>query len=521
MSSSMSEWLNKELSKILDFPVPADLTTYILSIENSRDLEEYTKTLLNFQDSAHRQFLNELLKKCARQSSSTKGNKTSEVEEKYTVAKQNDKKHYKAQILEPVPKKNDQVQTVGKKKPKYVGLYTQEGQNKDVVFLKGRHKCFCQASKHGLINNCLRCGRIVCEQEGPGPCLFCGNLVYPPDTDITGLVSETHLEYQKQMTPKSAEWKQAMEQRDRLLEYDRTSERRTKVIDDENDYFSSNSTWLSKEEREKMKKHEMDLKALRDQSRLNKKITFDFSGRKLVEEDGLVNVYDADDPVLKAIKESFHTNGKAIPNEGNINPNMFFPQPVFQDAGEIKSDRNNSNTVFSHVQRVQDQGLLEMFDQGLCLSLHQPWASLLVYGIMKDEGRTWYTSHRGRLWIAAASKVPTQEDVKETEHFFQMFEQDDKIKFPSQYPTSCLLGFVDILDCLSQEDYRSKYPEGRSESPYVLICDNPHHLPIYFPIQGKHKIYKLDPKIHQAAQKALQRVAKLQAEKMMETEFVP
>lgn len=47
----------------------------------------------------------------------------------------------------------------------------------DVILLKGRHRCDCQASKHKLINNCMKCGRIVCEQEGSGPCLFCGELV--------------------------------------------------------------------------------------------------------------------------------------------------------------------------------------------------------------------------------------------------------------------------------------------------------------------------------------------------------
>jgi hypothetical protein len=38
--------------------------------------------------------------------------------------------------------------------------------------------CDCQAREHGLINNCLTCGKIVCEQEGEGACYFCGNLVY-------------------------------------------------------------------------------------------------------------------------------------------------------------------------------------------------------------------------------------------------------------------------------------------------------------------------------------------------------
>ena len=55
---------------------------------------------------------------------------------------------------------------------------------------------------------------------------------------------------------------------------------------------------------------------------------------------------------------------------------------------------------------------MEMSDDGMCLSMHQPWASLLVMGIKIHEGRTWYSQHRGRLWIHAGSKVPTPEDIK-------------------------------------------------------------------------------------------------------------
>ena len=40
-------------------------------------------------------------------------------------------------------------------------------------------------------------------------------------------------------------------------------------------------------------------------------------------------------------------------------------------------------------------------DNMLCLSMHQPWASLLVYGIKRVEGRGWNTDFRGRLWIHA------------------------------------------------------------------------------------------------------------------------
>jgi hypothetical protein len=37
-----------------------------------------------------------------------------------------------------------------------------------------RKICYCQCTKHKLVNNCVNCGKIVCEAEGEGPCLFCG-----------------------------------------------------------------------------------------------------------------------------------------------------------------------------------------------------------------------------------------------------------------------------------------------------------------------------------------------------------
>lgn len=55
-------------------------------------------------------------------------------------------------------------------------LYSADGKLKtDTVMLPGRHACQCLAQKHKLINNCMYCGRIVCEQEGSGisPVDFC------------------------------------------------------------------------------------------------------------------------------------------------------------------------------------------------------------------------------------------------------------------------------------------------------------------------------------------------------------
>ncbi|KAG8315677.1 Activating signal cointegrator 1 [Homalodisca vitripennis] len=115
------------------------------------------------------------------------GYKKNEIEEDFFAPKVEKKKKDKGNKSQPASatsKKGVADQPAQAKKKKFVNLYSQEGQNRDVVLLKGRHKCDCQASKHKLINNCLKCGRIVCEQEGSGPCLFCGNLVSRKDKRI-------------------------------------------------------------------------------------------------------------------------------------------------------------------------------------------------------------------------------------------------------------------------------------------------------------------------------------------------
>ena len=52
------------------------------------------------------------------------------------------------------------------------------------------------------------------------------------------------------------------------------------------------------------------------------------------------------------------------------------------------------------------------FFLGTCLTMHQPWASLLIKGIKIHEGRVWNSSHRGRLWIHSSSKEPDPEMIK-------------------------------------------------------------------------------------------------------------
>jgi len=75
-------------------------------------------------------------------------------------------------------------------------------------------------------------------------------------------------------------WEAALAHRNKLLTYDQTSARRTKVIDDEGEYFSSGSVWLNKEEREKLVAKEEAEREERHSSRSQRKlqVSLDFAG---------------------------------------------------------------------------------------------------------------------------------------------------------------------------------------------------------------------------------------------------
>lgn len=64
--------------------------------------------------------------------------------------------------------------------------------------------------------------------------------------------------------------------------------------------------------------------------------------------------------------------------------------------------------------------------------------------------------------------------------------------FPKYYPTSALLGCVDVENVWSQEEYQKKCKdeEKESESEYVFILKNPRPLIVPFTISGKPKICK-------------------------------
>ncbi|XP_054007641.1 activating signal cointegrator 1 isoform X1 [Hylaeus anthracinus] len=502
----MEQWVSENLSRLLDFPVPEDLTKYVMQIENERDIKTYLGEIVGDSTSKHTEFITEFIRRRALNKDQDVYKKSNDTDNRNKKQKKNKMKGKEKQENRQL-QENLKVEKVEKKKTKFVNLYSQEGKDRAAVLLPGRYKCNCEGKKHLLINNCLNCGRVVCFQEGAGSCFFCGELVCSPK-DQTILSSNTkqadHL-YNKLMNQKPVKgFEESLKQRDKLLEYDRNGTQCTKVIDDECDYYQTNSIWLTTKQREKLQQLEKDISAKKHASRLNQKVnvTFDFMGREVIEE-------NPDDDFNEFNEDQFETISEIMSSgeleKSNVCPDVELIRPMYTESDEYEP--HSMKKIIPNKMRniVQDKEFLEMSDAGLCLSMHQPYASLLVAGIKTHEGRTWYTSHRGRLWIAATTKSPSMEEISKMEYFYRVLK-DEKINFPQNYPTRCLLGCVTVTDVLPQEEYRKIYPNGESDSPYVFICENYYSLPIKFPIQGKHKIYKLDPKIHQAALKFLGKV---------------
>lgn len=327
----------------------------MLSLKDENSIDGHFETLLDVSVPDHRKFLAEFKKRALPKNSKNSNNKNKGNQSKPNVLKpqnntQNEKQfsgekgntksssNVQSKGNSKNTNENTTVSTGTKKKTKYVNLYGEDGKMNDVIMLKGRHLCNCEASKHKLINNCIQCGRIVCEQEGSGPCLFCGNLVCTEDEQRIIESSSQNGENLKKSLLKQGRpkgWEEAVAMRNRLLDYNRTSEKRTTVIDDESDYFRSNSVWLSDEERAKLKKIEEKMKEKKHASRRDQKITIDFTGRQVVEEQSMSAEFEKE--ILKEVADTFAHSNQGLyltdprynfDNSDDCDPNLSIPAPV-------------------------------------------------------------------------------------------------------------------------------------------------------------------------------------------------
>ncbi|XP_044266046.1 activating signal cointegrator 1 [Tribolium madens] len=438
------------LKVILGNHVESDIVDYIHSIKNKEDLDEFMENIIDKNNSGHVTSYEGI---CNILFGSNKTSKKSHSETMVTPKGQE--------------KNNKAIKQKGKKRFSDINTYQEKKKQQE-----GRTICDCEGQVHEFMNNCLNCGRIHCYEEGPGPCFFCSE-------PVTLMGEETYLDLSSsRKNKKSASV---------------TKHKENTVFDDDNDYFKTDSNHAKQDKRTMVVALDFATR------RVIESTTEDVRIKEKLHEDIKKHLANVEKLYRKLQKES---EVIAVPDNNDLVDllvQMRHKKPV--GVEDLGSEDNKAHII--DYGKVYDEEVIANTDHGLCLSMHQPYASLLVAGVKKHEGRTWKTNHRGRLWIAAAAKEPDEDEICALETFYRHYYNDQSLKFPRDYPTSCLLGCVFVDDCLDQETYRKRFPNGESNSPYVLICSNPIILPIFYPILGKHKIYPLDKELHNCAKLSL------------------
>jgi ASCH domain-containing protein len=113
-----------------------------------------------------------------------------------------------------------------------------------------------------------------------------------------------------------------------------------------------------------------------------------------------------------------------------------------------------------------------------CLSLRQPYASLIVSGIKTIETRTWKTNYRGKILIHAALKpieLPKQFQARVKEINPEVLSATGKI-----------IGSVDVIDCrpLLAKDKKAALVD-EIENKYAWLLENPEVFKEFIPLKGK------------------------------------
>lgn len=93
------------------------------------------------------------------------------------------------------------------------------------------------------------------------------------------------------------------------------------------------------------------------------------------------------------------------------------------------------------------------------LSLTQPWATLVIIGAKKIETRSWYTGHRGTIYLHAAKGFPRWAQSYTRHRAFQEALKDEPL------PIGAILGTVEVLDCVRIT------PENTPPTPEVHFGD--------------------------------------------------
>lgn len=113
------------------------------------------------------------------------------------------------------------------------------------------------------------------------------------------------------------------------------------------------------------------------------------------------------------------------------------------------------------------------------LSIRQPWADLILWGIKDVENRTWATDFRGRLLIHAGRQV----DVEGLERL----EPSYGLVMPASYAprTGAILGMAVLTDCVD------RHPSPFFHGPWGFLLRDPVDFSTPIPAAGRLGIFRV------------------------------
>ncbi|KAL1924833.1 uncharacterized protein VTP21DRAFT_4487 [Calcarisporiella thermophila] len=269
-----------------------------------------------------------------------------------------------------------------------------------------RKACNCMATKHPLLTvapNCLSCGKIICTHEGPGPCTFCGTPILSREQQLNLLAElkrerqlakmEQHNQARKKnrtgpagTVPYAAKVSgegllggyssnsggegddeeaarlNAELHKEKLLEYQRTSAQRSKIIDQATEFTLPSDTpnrWLSPQEKalelKKAQKNQLKLNAPR-----RRVMTLDMANRRVTMQEAPVESDEEED------EEIYEDGGKdKLARENQTNRNPLLKKPVenlrFISSGALNTISPVHAQSVSKPPRVQDGEETEVY----------------------------------------------------------------------------------------------------------------------------------------------------------------
>ena len=177
--------------------------------------------------------------------------------------------------------------------------------------------CDCQAARHALFCNCVRCGLVICEAGAARRCNYCGarlsaargvadeRLLVVRERAMSAAASTDSTTAHAAAAPASAglldaSLAAALRHKDALLDFQRNSAQRTQVLDNEDFDAEAHSVWLSAEERNKAAASAARRTAEMTTRRATSRVALDFSSS------GEVRVVDEDAVAERTLHARMH-----------------------------------------------------------------------------------------------------------------------------------------------------------------------------------------------------------------------